>query len=107
MTDSPGQFEQKDTVGSSQIFTGVVGVDPIQVPSSATGNIISEFLLVAGENLAKKLYFSFDGSSWGPGDGIGQNGHFGWSPKGGLKQVWLKGSAANTKYTVVMNFEDF
>jgi len=104
MSDQPEQFESVDIIGSVGEYGGTISTTPVAFPVVA-GNAISEFLVLSGDNGAKKLYVSIGGSTYWPSDGIGQNGHVAWSPKGRVTQIYLKGSAANTKYTVIINFE--
>jgi hypothetical protein len=96
--------ETRDNEGYTSHFNGVVGTTPISIPASPVADeIISEIMIKAGNNSFKILFISFDnGASWFD---LQTNGALGWTPKGNVTQVKIKGSDADTLYQILLNRE--
>lgn len=91
-------------IGDTIVNTGTVGVAFTDVPSVA-GGVITSFLLESPpDNDTKELMISLDGGTTFKTLKSGSN--FVWTPRGGLTQVKLKGSAAGTEYEIVFNRND-
>ena len=104
MVDAAPQFETEDLLGTTSQYSGVVGVSPVTIPASA-GTVIAEALVrcVSSNLITKSLSVSFDGGTTylvlTPGEFIG------WSLKGGVTQLYIKGSVASVAYEIVLNRE--
>jgi hypothetical protein len=104
MPDISPQFENSDLQGSTTQFTGVVGVTAISLPPTA-GTAIAEALVRCPSQTpnSNRLLYSFDGGAnyftLSPGEFVG------WSLKGGVTQVLIRGSVANVQYEVMINRE--
>lgn len=102
--DVAPQFEASDLLGTTSQFVGTVGTTPISVPAVA-GKPIAEVLVRAPSQTPPsiRLQYSFDGGSnysdLAPGEFVG------WSLKGSITQVLIKGSTAGVLYEVIMNRE--
>jgi hypothetical protein len=105
MLDESPTFESTDLEGASTHFNGTVGTSPIAIPSSTSGTPIAEVLIHNPPSNAhgKLVLISLDG-----GAGymtIENKTYIGWSAKGSIKQVFLKGSTSGVNYELVLNRE--
>ena len=102
-----GSVELEDLVGSTTHFSGSVGTTPIQIPASA-GNIIAEVLIHCPLQTpkTKKCLFSLDGSGTGFIT-LEQGSVLGWSVKGEITQIEVKGNEAGVNYEIILNREDW
>ena len=104
MPDVPEEFESTDKLGTTSQYDGVVGVAPISIPAIA-GNDIGDFIIQCPFDQAdtNTLKVSINGGlnflTMQPA------GFWGWTPKGGVKQLVIKGNVAGVKYEVVLNRE--
>ena len=101
---SSGRIEIRDLEGSTTHEVGTVGTTPVDLPSSAD-KAISELLIntQAIDSATKTLQISFDGGT--NYFTLKRNTLVGWSVKGRLQQIKVKGSAASTNYDILINFE--
>ena len=97
------KVDDTDINGATSMYVSTVGTTAINIPSVA-GNAISTCLVrCATDNtpISKRLLYSFDGgttfATLSPGEYIG------WSLKGSLTQISIKGSAASVSYEVILN----
>jgi len=104
MADVAEEFESTDKLGTTEQFDGTVGVAPITIPAIA-GTSISEFIIQCpfDQSDTNTLKVSING---------GANyltlqpaGFWGWTPKGGVKQLTILGNVAGVKYEIVLNKE--
>ena len=99
-----GQFEVRDTKGTTSHFNGTVGTSSTAVPSSP-GSVISQAIVKqpASDSANKILSVSFDGgTNWytlEPGLSLT------WPVKGALTQIHIKGNVASTGYEIILNRE--
>lgn len=99
-------FELQDLDGSTAHFSGTVGTSAIALPTVA-GNIISEVVIKCPFQtpVTKTLKVSFDGGTsfftLDPGEFIG------WSAKGSLRQIYIKGGVAGVTYDILLNREGY
>jgi len=104
MPDVPEEFESTDKLGTTEQYDGVVGVAPISIPAIA-GTSISEFIIQCPFDQVDTnvLKVSLDGGA----NYITMQpaGFWGWTPKGGIKQLTLLGNIAGVKYEIVLNKE--
>lgn len=98
------QFEQVDLTGSTKHYVGLVGTTAITLSDS--GKPIAEVLFntqpITGNNVT--LLYSFDGGV--TYSSLKRNTIVGWAPRGPITVIYIKGSAINTEYDVVINYED-
>lgn len=102
--DELPQFENKDIYGTTTQYQGTVGVTAIAFPSVASTAIVECLVRCPGQSPnTKRLLYSFDGGitfgTLSPGEFIG------WSLKGEIKQIYIKGNVANVSYEVILNRE--
>jgi len=104
--DFAPSFETQDIDGSSSHYNGTVGTSAVSIPSSAD-KVISEFILKCPIQtpLTKECLVSLDGGTNFFSLRVGE--HLGWSPKGSMKQIQVKGSTSGVEYEILMNFESF
>lgn len=104
MVDAQPEFETSDNVGTTDEFTGTVGVSPIQIPSVA-GNDIEEISIRCRVDQPnnRRLEFSFDGVNYfrlKVGEAREEE------PRGGIKQVFIRAAgsgASSCLYEIIMN----
>jgi len=97
-------MEGQDLDGTTTHFNGTVGTTAIALPTVA-GAVISEVLFKcpAQTPTTTKCLLSFDGGTLFVT--LSQGEFIGWSTKGYLRQIHIKGSAAGVSYEMVMNRE--
>lgn len=103
---APLHVEIKDLVGSTSQYSGTVGTTPISIPTVA-GNALSEVLIRCPVQTPNTVYISvsFDGGANFLRLSVGE--FMGWSLKGGITQIQIKGNTAGVAYEVIANREDF
>lgn len=104
MVDALPQFENSDLVGSTTQFQGTVGTTATAFPTVATTAIAECLVRCPNQSPnSKRLLYSFDGGvtfgTLSPGEFIG------WSIKGSVSQIYIKGNTANVNYEVILNRE--
>lgn len=102
--DPSDPISENPLTGSTVIDTGTVSTVYTDVPAVAGGSITSILLENPLSNDPKQLLISFDGGTTAKTLEAGSN--FVWTPRGDLKQVKIKGSAAGTDYEIVINRND-
>ena len=104
MADVLPQFESSDIAGSTVIYNGAVGTTFVAVPSVADKDI-AEVIISCKSDQAnnKRLLVNYDG---------GANVHtlttgewIALEPRGGIKQIRVKGNIATVDYEIEVNFE--
>lgn len=102
MVDTAPEFETGDNLGTTSHFNSTVGTTAVAVPSVA-GNNIDEFFLYNPYSNSKSsvLLFSMDGGS--TFTDLPWNSSFSWTPKGTVKQIFIKANAAATAYQFIIN----
>lgn len=106
MTNRPPQFEQDDSLGTSDQYAGTVGVAPVSIPSVAGGVIAHLFIKnpLKTPPYSKVLHFSLDGgTTW---HDLGAGEFILWPTRSGLTQFQIKGSVASTPYEILLNREN-
>jgi len=99
-------FEIQDLDGETIHYSSTVGTTPITVPSVA-GKIISEFWIensLDNSPVTKRLEFSCDGGVTYTSLRLGES--MNWTPKGRIRLLYIKASAASTSYSMIVNYED-
>lgn len=99
-------FETQDLDGSTVHYNGSVGTTPIAIPTVAD-NIIAEFWIenvIDNSPVTKRLEFSCDGGITYTELRLSES--MAWTPKGRIKQIYIKASAASTNYKMIVNYED-
>jgi len=92
-----------DLSGNSDHFTATVGTTPVSLPTVADKDISA--VLINTQEISpssKRLLVSFDGGT--KFLTLKRNTIIGWSPRGPLKQIVVKGSVASVEYDIVINF---
>jgi hypothetical protein len=106
MANVKSQFELIDNIGSTKHYNGTVGTTAIAIPTVAAQEI-SEFYLenpINNTPVTKTLSYSCDGGV--TYTDLNVSGSMIWTPKGKIKQLYIKGNVAAVSYKLVMNFED-
>jgi len=99
------QFEQKDLLGTTTNFQASVGTTFIAIPTVAGNPIAEAFVRCPTQTPnTRRLEVSFT-SSTGPWVVLRPGEFIGWSIKGYMKQIWIKGNAASVDYEVILNRE--
>lgn len=99
-------FEIQDMDGSTVHYASTVGTSPVAIPASPDKEI-AEFWIENDINntpATKRLSFSCDGGTTYTELKIGES--ISWTPKGRIKQIYIKGSAASVSYQMIVNYED-
>ena len=107
MANTKPQFETTDTKGTTVHYDGAVGTTPATIPSSPD-KIISEFWIendIHNTPVTKRLEFSCDGGVTYTEMNIGES--TAWTPKGDIRQIYIKASAAGTLYKMIVNYEEY
>lgn len=109
MAHNAPDFETKDVLGKTLPFSGTVGTSNLTLPAVSQGKISECLIRNPDTNLiTTKLLLSFDGGlnffSLSRGEFLA------WSPKNDasnnpINQIVIKGSAATTKYEIIINVE--
>jgi hypothetical protein len=102
---APG-FETQDLEGTTTHFNGSLTTSSVAVPSSAT-TTISELLFKCPYQTptTRNCQISFDGGATFFTIDVGE--FIAWSPKGKIKQVYVKSGTAGTTYIMVINRETY
>ena len=101
------QFEMTDTKGSTIHYDDNVGTTPIAIPTVAD-KIIGGFWIENDINNSpahERLSFSCDGGTTYTELAIGES--LAWTPKGDVKQIYIKGSTASVDYQMIINYEEY
>jgi len=104
MADAIPQFESIDLSGSTAHYVGTVGTTPTSIPG-ASGAPIAEVLINTQSitSGSARLLVSFDaGTTFTT---IKRNTILGWSPRGPITQLVIKGNEAGVEYDLVVNYE--
>lgn len=99
-------FEIQDLDGSTKAFNGTVGTSATAIPTVADKEI-AEFWIENNINnspATDRLLFSCDGGTTYTELAIGES--MSWTPKGRIRQLFIKGSTASVDYKLLVNFED-
>lgn len=99
-------FEIQDMDGATVHYNGTVGTAPTAIPT-VVGKLISEFWLensIDNTLVTTRLSFSCDGGVTYTELRIGES--MAWTPKGRIRQLLIKASAASTDYKMIVNYED-
>lgn len=99
-------FEIQDMDGSTVHYNGTVGTTAIAIPT-VVAKQISEFWVennIDNSPVTKRLEFSCDGGVTYTELRIGES--MAWTPKGRIRQIFIKASAASTDYKMIVNYED-
>jgi hypothetical protein len=99
-------FEIQDLDGSTKAFNGTVGTSATAIPTVAAKEV-SEFYIenpISNTPVTKTLSYSCDGGVTYTDLSAGES--MVWTPKGRIRQLFIKASAASTSYKMVVNFED-
>lgn len=103
MADAISGFEQQDNDGSTELFNGTVGTGGITLPAVAD-KIIAEFVFISRTSNKDSLV-SLVGA---PGTWrVRNDGAFGWTPKGGIKQLTIAAETGTIEYSLAINYEEF
>lgn len=106
MANRKAQFETQDLIGSTKHYSGTVGVAPTAIPTVAN-KIIAEFQIendIYNTPPTKTLSFSCDGGTTYTELRLGES--MVWTPKGGIEQIYIKGSTAGVLFKMIVNYED-
>lgn len=100
----PG-FEIQDLTGSTINYSGTITATPINLPTTAS-KVISEVLYHCPFQTPQTLrcLISFDGVTYftlAPGEFIG------WSAKGFIRQIKVKGNTSGVTYEAIINYENW
>lgn len=99
-------FEIQDMDGSTKHYSGTASTTPVAIPTVADKEI-AEFWIENDLNntpATDRLSFSCDGGTTYTELKIGES--MVWTPKGRIKQIYIKGSAATVLYQMIVNYED-
>lgn len=101
---SQGSIETVDAIGSTTHFNGSVNTSAIAIPTVA-GNVIAEVLVENAftNSSTKNLLVSFDGGT--TFKTLASGSSLVWSPKGDIRQIYIKGSVGGVDYEILMNRE--
>ena len=101
------QFEMTDTKGNTVHYASSVGTTPVAIPTVA-GNTIAEFWIendLHNTPVTKRLSFSCDGGTTYTELNVSEG--MAWTPKGDVKQIFIKASVAGTLYKMIVNYEEY
>lgn len=105
MADRVPEFEFADKKGTTDVFSGTVGMAWTAIPASPGSDIQSFIVHNPDESIIQEtLSISLDGGSTTV-DVIYPTGFSYHLIKGSIKQIWLYGSAASVNYRIEMNRE--
>jgi hypothetical protein len=99
-------FEIQDMDGQTIHYNGSVGTTPIAIPTSAN-KIIAEFFIenpIDNSPATETLSFSCDNGVTYTALKVGES--MIWTPKGRIRQLYIKGSTASVDYKMIVNYED-
>lgn len=99
-------FETQDLDGQTIHYDGFVGTTPVAIPTVAN-KIIAEFFIenpIDNTPATETLSFSCDGGITYTALKIGES--MIWTPKGRIKQLYIKGNTASVDYKMIVNYED-
>lgn len=99
-------FEIQDMDGSTVHYNSSVGTTPVAIPTVADKEI-SEFWIenpIDNTPVTETLSFSCDGGATYTALKVGES--MVWTPKGGIKQIYIVGSTASVDYKMIVNYED-
>lgn len=101
----PG-FETQDLTGSTVHYNGTMGTSNVAIPTVAD-KVMAEVLVKCPYQtpLSVECYVSFDSGTTFFTLGVGE--YLGWSLKGNIKQIYIKGSTAGVAYQIIANYEDY
>ena len=99
-------FEIQDMDGSTVHYNSTVGTTPVAI-ASVGNKEVSEFWIenpLENTPVTKRLSFSCDGGTTYTELRIGES--MIWTPKGRIREIYIKASAASTSYKMIVNYED-
>lgn len=104
MVDRPTQFEITDSLGSTKCYSGTVGTSPVAIPAVA-GFDIAEVKVecIKQSPVTRVLSVSYDNQdTW---EDLPVGIVVSTLIRGGIKQVYLKGSSSGVQYKIVLQIE--
>lgn len=102
---SPG-FEMQDLIGQTKHYNGTISTSPTTLPAVAD-KTISEVIFKCPYQTpqTKTCSISFDGGTTYFTLAVGE--FLGWSVKGEIEQVKIKGSTSGVTYDMLINYEEY